>query len=288
MAGRRFYGAPFFILCYPGGNAMRIFDQNGPLMNALGKLADIVFCNLMFIVFCVPVVTAGASLAALFTCMQALVYEDEKDDGLIFRDFWLAFKRNFRQATCLWLICLGLMAFLAAYYWVARFLAGGYGRVYMITFYALALIFLFGFLYIFPLQARFENTVKNTLRNAWLLSVAALPWTLLIIALLAACVYISFFMNPNAVSVFTYLWGVCGFGMMAYLTSFLFRKAFQKIGGETVKPKSDKAAEGAIFIDEAHREQDLMVSESSFSDPNWNRREDIVGEDKPKGGNRRR
>ena len=267
---------------------MRIFDPDGPLMTALGKFADIVLCNLMFCAFCLPVFTIGASLAALFTCMQQLVYEEDRNDGLIFRDFWLAFKRNFKQATVLWLVCLLAIVFLAAYYWVARNLAGAYGRVYMITFYFLALIFLFGFLYLFPLQARYENSVKNTFRNAWLLSVGALPWTLLSIALIIAAVYISFFMNPTAVDVFTYLWAVCGFGLIAYLTSFFFRKAFQKISPESMKRKTLKPAEGAIFIDEEHQEQDLMVQESSFSDPNWNRREDILGEDRPKPRQKRR
>ena len=268
---------------------MRIFDHNGPFMIAMGKLADIVICNLMFCLFCLPVITVGASLTALYACMQELVYEEEKDDGLIFRDFWRAFRSNFRQATLLWLFCLLILAFLGAYYYVAQSLAAGYARVYMITFYFLLLVFLFGFLYLFPLQARFENTVANTIRNAWLLSVGALPWTLLSIAVIVAAVYISFFMNPAAVDVFTYLWVVCGFGLIAYLTSFFFRKAFQKLGPESAKVKSLKRAEGAIFTDEEHREQDLMVQDSSYSDPNWNRREDILGEDKPRtGANKRR
>lgn len=267
---------------------MRMFDPNGPLMIALGKLADIVICNLMFIVFCLPVFTVGASLSALYACMQELVYEEEKDDGLIFRDFWLAFKANFKQGTALWLFSLAIIAFLGAYYWIARNMAGAYGRVYMITFYFLAMIFLFGFLYLFPLQARYENSVKNTIRNAWLLSVGALPWTVLSIVVIIAAVYISFFMNPTAVDVFTYLWAVCGFGLIAYLTSFFYRKAFQKISPEAMKVKNRKPAEGAIFTDEEHQEQDLMVQESSFSDPNWNRREDILGEDKPEPRQKRR
>ena len=267
---------------------MRFYDQNSPLMIALGKFADIVICNLMFCLFSLPVFTIGASLTALYSCMQELVYEEEKDDGLIFRDFWLAFKQNFKQATGIWMLCLLAMAFLGAYYWIARNLAGGYGKVYTVTFYFLLLIFLFGFLYLFPLQARYENSVKNTIRNAYLLSVGALPWTLLTLALIIAAVYISFFMNPNAVDVFTYLWAACGFGLMAYLTSFLFRKAFQRISPETMKRKSLRPAEGAIFTDEEHREEDLMVQESSYSDPNWNRREDILGEDKPKQTNKRR
>ena len=76
---------------------MKLFDPNGPLMTALGKLADIVICNLMFCLFSLPVITVGASLTALYACMQKLIYDDdEKAEGLIFRDFWRAFRSNFR------------------------------------------------------------------------------------------------------------------------------------------------------------------------------------------------
>ena len=256
---------------------MRIFDPNGPLMSALGKLSDIVICNILFCLFSLPVFTFGASLAALYSCMQALVYEEDRNDGLVFREFWLAFRQNFKKATLLWLICLLILLFLGAYYWIVQSLAGAYGKVYQITFYFLLLVFLFGFLYIFPLQARYENSVKNTLRNAWLLSVAALPWTVLCLLLIAAAVYISFIMNPRTVDIFTYLWAVCGFGLIAYLECFFFRQAFRKLSPEKLKGET-RQAEGAIFTDEEHREHDLMIQESNYSDPNWNRRDDITGE----------
>lgn len=259
---------------------MKLFDADGPLMTAMSKFADIVLCNLLFVLFCLPVFTVGASLTALFTCMQQLVYEEGRDNGLIFREFWLAFRRNFKQATLLWLICLLIILFLAAYYWVVQSLAGTYGKVYQVTFYFLALIFLFGFLYIFPLQARYENSVKNTLRNAWLLSVAALPWTVLSLLLVAAAVYISFIMNPAAADTFTYLWAACGFALIAYLQSFFIRRAFLKFGPESLSGQSIQA-EGAVFTDEEHRSDDIMIQESAYSDPDWNRREDIVGPDKP-------
>ncbi len=254
---------------------MRFFDPDGPLMTALSKLADIVICNVMFVLFSLPIFTLGASLTALFSCVQELVEDEAKDDGLIFRDFWHAFRDNFRQSTALWLICLLFIGFLTAYWFVTRSLGGAFGRVYQVTFYLLATLFLFGFLYVFPLQARFVNSVRSTLRNAWLLSVGALPWTLAALALLIAVLYVSFIMNPAAVEVFAYLWAVCGFGLVAYLQSFFFRQAFRKLSPELVKKKKTHQAEGAIFTDEEHREQDLMVQESSFSDPNWNRREDL-------------
>ena len=260
--------------------SVRLFDPEGPLMTALSKLADIVICNIMFVLFSLPIITFGASLTALYTCMLRLVEDEDRDDGLIFRTFWYAFRDNFRQATLLWLICLGGIAFLSAYYWIVHSLAASFSRVYQITFYMLVLLFFFGFLYLFPLQARYENSIRNTLRNAWLMSVAALPWTLLNLLLLVVAVYISFIMNPGAVEIFAYLWAVCGFGLIAYLQCFLFRQAFRKLSPEQLTQNS-LTAEGAIFTDEEHVTEDLMTpQESGYSNPDWNRREDLF----PEGG----
>ena len=45
---------------------MKIIDPNSPLLQALGKLSDIVFCNIMFVLFSIPIVTMiGASLTAM-------------------------------------------------------------------------------------------------------------------------------------------------------------------------------------------------------------------------------
>jgi uncharacterized membrane protein YesL len=208
---------------------MKLFDVDGPLFSALDTFSKLVLCNLCFVLFSIPVVTIGASLTALYTCTQRLVYEESREDKLVFLEFWHAFRRNFKQATALWLICLASILFLGAYYFVVQRLAGGFGTLYMVTFFFLTLVFLFGFLYVFPLQARFKNTVRNTLRNAWLLSVAALPWTVLIILLIAGAVYVSFIMNPGAAGFFTYLWAVCGFSIVAYFQSFLTRQAFRKL-----------------------------------------------------------
>ena len=159
-------------------------------------------------------------------------------------------------------------------------LAASFGRVYQITFLVLVLLFFFGFLYLFPLQARYENSIRNTLRNAWLMSVAALPWTLLNLVLLAAAIYISFIMNPGAISTFAYLWAVCGFGLIAYLQSFLFLRAFRKLSPEQLS-RETQASEDAIFTDEEHRTSDLMEpQESSYSNPDWNRRDDLFPPEK--------
>lgn len=253
---------------------MSLFDMNGPLMNALRKLANIVLCNVMFCLCSIPLFTAGAALAALFACMQAILADDE--DDIIIKQYWNAFKQNFAQGTVLWLLCLLVFAFLGVYYLIISSMQGVTGRVYRISFFVMCILFLFGFQYLFPLQARYRNTIRNTWKNAWLLSIAALPWTLLSIALVIAAIYVSFFMNPNAVNLAVFLWGTLGFGIVAYTNSCFFQKAFQMIDPEKLEAKHEAPKE-AIFTDEEHRTSDNFYQESSFSNPDWNRQDHTGG-----------
>ena len=247
---------------------MNLFDMNGPLMNALRKLANIILCNIAFCLLSLPLFTVGAALAALFACMQAILADDE--DDIIVKQYWDAFRRNFKQATVIWLLCLLAFVFLGIYYLIVSSMGGMMGKVYRISFFMMCILLLFGFQYLFPLQARYENHVKNTLKNAWLLSIAALPWTMLSILLVIAAVYISFFMNPDGLNLAVFLWGMMGFGIVAYLNSFFFRKAFQRIDPEKLEVKHEAPKE-AVFIDEEHRTAEVFFQESSYSNPDWNR-----------------
>ena len=221
-------------------------------MYNLGKLANIFLCNVLFCLFSLPLFTIGASLSALYACMQAIWEEDE--DDIIAKQFWNAFKRNFGQGTALWLFCLLVFAFLGIYYFIVASMTGAAGKMYRVSFFMMCLIFLFGFQYLFPLQARYANHVKNTLKNAWLLSIAALPWTILSILLVIAAVYISFFMNPDGLNLAVFLWGMMGFGIVAYLNSFFFQRAFQRIDPAKLC-LSHEAPREALFIDEEHRQE---------------------------------
>ena len=235
---------------------MGLFDMNGSLMYALGKLANIFLCNVLFCLFCLPLFTAGAALAALYSCMQAIWADDE--DDIMAKQYVDAFKLNFKQGTALWLVCMAAFAFFGIYYVIISSMTGIAGRTYRISFFVMCMLFLFGFQYLFPLQARYRNSVKNTLRNAWLLGIAALPWTLLSIILVAAAVHISFFMDPGAINLAVFLWGMAGFGLVAYLNCIFFGKAFQMIDPERLEEPVHTAPKEALFIDEEH--QNLQTS----------------------------
>ena len=133
-------------------------DPNGFFMELLRKISDIVFCNVLFCVLSLPVITAGAAMTGLSAAMQ-LIAEDKEDEGKsALRVFWQNFKDHFLRATLLWLSGLLGIAFLLLYYHTVNSLEGGTQHLYRITFYALVLVFFAGYQYVFPMLARFGQT----------------------------------------------------------------------------------------------------------------------------------
>ena len=226
---------------------MNLFDMNGPLMYNLGKLANIFLCNVLFCLFSLPLFTIGASLSALYACMQA-IWKDDEDD-IIAKQFWNAFKRNFGQGTALWFICLLAFAFLGIYYFIIASMTGLAEKMYRVSFFMMCLIFLFGFQYLFPLQARYENHVKNTLKNAAILAFVNLPRTILMMICYALPLVIVYFSTYALLFVFLF-----GISAPAYGAAFIYSGIFKKLEPETEEAASDLDFSLKLDEDEGNKE----------------------------------
>ena len=88
---------------------MGIFSPDGALARLLNTLGNLIVLNILTIICCVPVFTAGAAMTALYTMVMRMA---RKEDGKIISEYFKAFKVNFKQATILWLIFGGLIAFM--------------------------------------------------------------------------------------------------------------------------------------------------------------------------------
>ena len=90
---------------------MRLFSYDSKFSQIMLKLCYGCYLNLLWMVCSLPVFTAGAATAALYDVTLRIVREE--DPPLTTR-FFRAFRENFRQATVLWLILLGVGALLGA------------------------------------------------------------------------------------------------------------------------------------------------------------------------------
>lgn len=193
-------------------------------MRALSDLSTLVFLNLLTMLFCLPLVTAGASLAAMhYIIMETM----EGRGGGLLGEFIMRFKQNLRSATRVWLILAVSGAFLYLDYRILSSEQAGFPKGALIPVYAAAIILTAVSVYALPLTARFENPTAATLKNAAILAVAYLPRTLVMMIIYAVVPYL--FLNVTRLLP---LFFILGLTLPAYFCALLYMPVFGKLAGE--------------------------------------------------------
>ena len=202
-----------------------IFSLDGPVFSFISRLADLCVLNLVWLITSLPVFTIGASTTAMLTLTIEMV---KGNDVKIIRDFFKAFKANFKRATIIWLIMLGTGLFLGLDYYMFGDMPGVLGKAvkYLITF--LAVYYSFMLIYIFAILPTYKNTVKNAFRNSVLLPFINLPYSLILLGLILVAIYVTLFDLEFFFKYGFLIWFMLGFATMAYLSSFIFVRVFIK------------------------------------------------------------
>lgn len=186
------------------------------------KLGIIIGANLMFVLFSMPVLTLGAAWAALDHVMLKTL----RGDGVLnpFKQFWVGFKSNFKQATVAWLLALAVLAL----GWLdVRFLLhmGGPMVSFRYAVYGVGAVLLIGLIYLFPTMAAFSNKLPVLFRSGYYF---ALKKPLRLIVLLFFHVFPLFLTYTDAqmMPLYVFLWTFFGFGAIAMLTAKLLLPLF--------------------------------------------------------------
>ena len=157
----------------------RLFNPDNALMITMTQITDCIFLSLFWLLGCIPVVTAGASFAALYDSVFQGYRRADKHPWLRFAH---TFKANWKGGI------VPTVIFLAAFWVLLKGLIGlwnaaVYGQVSWMLFSAGAVagVFLLGILSVlFPMLSRFENPLGALLKNTVLLALANAPRTLML------------------------------------------------------------------------------------------------------------
>lgn len=163
-----------------------LFNIESPLMGFLMKTFDCICLSVLWILFSLPVITMGASSAALYTAVRRCL---KRDEGHLLRTFLNAFRENLKRATLCWLIILALLALLTLDAAVFRGLltAGGFmGSLYWVILLLFCVAVTWAF-YVCAYCARCEGTVKEVLRISALLMLYHPLKALLVFAPMLGC-----------------------------------------------------------------------------------------------------
>ena len=201
----------------------KLFRMDSPLMRFLTKIADLMVLNILFCVTSIPLITIGASWTALYSVTLKMVRDEE---GSVSRSYFRSFRRNFRQATLLWLGVLVVLALLVLDIRVLNGMAGGTAPgLLRVGVEILALLGIMVLQYLFPSLARFEASLADTLKNACMMALAHLPKTALMTVAAVGAVWITL-INNTTIAVGLMVWPLIGFSLMAFGNSGILRKIF--------------------------------------------------------------
>ena len=183
-----------------------ILKTDNPVFAFMGKLGDVVLLNVLWLVCCLPVVTAGASTTALFYTARKIAAGEEYR---IWHDFFHSFRANWRQATLFWLGLLVLLAVGAGNLWIGLHTDSGLGNLCRGVGAVLLLVWLMAEGFAFPLLARYDYRLGRLILDALRLAVTKLHITVIHI-LLVVWLPALLFIDPNLFLFCMPLWLLAG------------------------------------------------------------------------------
>lgn len=198
------------------------FSPDAPLAHILSTLFDLMILNIVFVVCCLPVVTAGAAYAALLRQTFSLV----KGGGVSVSKFFAAFRENAKNATLAWLAFLLITAVAYADIRMLQTNQLPLGGFVLVVVGALYLVCAAVMAYVIPLMVKFENTFKNYIVCAFFFAVSHLPATVLLLLLNAAPVAV-FLFYPSTFLTLLPFWVLIAFSLASLGSAWLLTRCFR-------------------------------------------------------------
>lgn len=222
----------------------KLFNLDSPILKVLGTLADLCLLNIMTLIGCLPIITAGASITAMHYVMLKMVRNQE---GYIWKDFWKSFKENLGQATAIWSILLIFIAFFLIDCYIFKSLVENISVPLLAVAGAFALFLYMIYLYVFPLLSHFHNTVLGTIKNAFFVGIMTFPQTILMMIVSALPLVLLYQYTQIFPLVLMY-----GFTAPAYFCAWLYSRTFKRL-----EPKAIESAEEGNDVQDETAQDDI-------------------------------
>jgi len=205
----------------------KFFNLDSPFMIFLSNLTDIVILNVICLICCIPIVTIGPAVTAMHYVTLKIVKDE---NGYIVKNFFKSFKENFRQAFIAWLIFLLITVVFILDFKILQSMGINENKIISIVVGAIYLFSSMTAMYVFPILSRFSNSLGQTIKNAFFMSILHIFKTLIMVV-----IYIlPFLLLPLHIMVIP-VFLLVGLAGPAYFNSFIWKSIFKKYEPEVEK-----------------------------------------------------
>lgn len=222
----------------------------------MGRVADLMILNVVFIICCIPIVTIGPAMTAMNYVTLKMARNEE---SYIIKSFFKSFKQNLKQGLIIGIIMLVAGCLLITDFIIMRNFDSGFMQVVKYGLGMVAFIYLMVLLYIFPLLSKFDNTLKNTFKNSVLMSIRHLPSTIAMMLItyvpIGATLLIPIVLVYGAI-----VWIMIGCSLIAFINAKFFVKIFDRY-----IPHDDEEEEDGLLASEESPLDEQALEDTSAS-----------------------
>lgn len=195
-----------------------IFNPENKFFMFMEKVMNLCLLGMFWVLFSLPVITAGASTTAFFQYTLRLTRDEE---GYVWKTFWNGFKKNFFSATLLWIVMVAAGAFLAVDLYGCKFLpfSGTVKWGIRILLVSIIFVYLLTIVYVFPLSAFFKIPLKKVIWDSFVMAVGNLHISVVALLIYGTGALLAWY--------FTELFMIW-FALAGYLVSLLMRRVFER------------------------------------------------------------
>ena len=224
-------------------------NPESPPMKFLTAIGYAICLNCLWFICSLPVITAGAATTALYAVMQKVVLSEE---SRIISSFFTAFRKNFRQATKVFLILLAAGIFLGVDGYILFHLRfqGAFWTFLTAVWLVMMAAFCVILLYVFPLMARFENTSFLMIKNSLMTGMHFLYCTVIMAAFHFAVGYIIIYVYTPVLFL--------GEGLCALFSAWIMKGVMVRLvemASPSAEGEEEEAAEAEAAEAEAAEEE---------------------------------
>lgn len=197
-------------------------NLESPLMDFIITTINFAGLNVIFILCCLPIVTIGPSLAALY---QVTLKEARGEHGYLISNYFSYFRAMLLQGivTELFFFVLILFSLCTTFFW-SQF-SSITATAAMIFSFMLTTIVIAAVIYVFPLMAQFKNSYLQTIKNSFLIALTNVKYTFILLLIQIFAISLVYLFPMTKIFMF-----LIGFSFLAFCNSWLLNKVFLPLG----------------------------------------------------------
>lgn len=203
---------------------MKWINMNGRIYGFLSRMVDLIWLNILVLIGCIPVITIGSSI----TAMYYILFKMQKDEeGYLTKTFFRVLRENFRQATLVW-VANGLIL---GFFWVdLSIIRSGMLENQKLQSILEGILFFGAILlaavmqYVFPMMAKYQNSSKELIKNAFVFVILNIPKTLFMLVVS----WIPFLILTKS-DFFIFYFMLIGITLPAYICTFIMNKQLEEV-----------------------------------------------------------